>query len=158
MEHCHESEEVWSGRARVGNYRGDRERSTWVTSKEQRCPAAPRHTRTPSKLCYLSSFLLRSVPGREPFPWPHTDILWPCLRLQALPGRTQSPMERALYLMGIIPSRKYRSEPWVPGPMHGTRKYSGANRYLKPGTGGRTGSCLGKRLQGHLVTKGTGEK
>ena len=67
-------------------------------------------------------------------------------------------MERALYIMGIILSRKNRSEPWVPVPMHGTRKYSGANRYLKPGTGRRTGSCLGKRLQGHLVTKGTGEK
>lgn len=42
--------------------------------------------------------------------------------------------------------------------MHGTRKYSRANRYLKPGTGGKTGNCLGKRLQGHLVTKGTEEK
>lgn len=42
--------------------------------------------------------------------------------------------------------------------MHGTGKYSRANRYLKPGTGGRAGNCLGKRLQGHLVTKGTREK
>lgn len=60
--------------------------------------------------------------------------------------------------MGFILSRKTRSEPWVPCPMHGTRKYSRANRCLKPGTGGKTGNCLGKRLQGHLVTIGTEEK
>lgn len=63
----------------------------------------PPHTHTLIHIslgCSLISFLLSLALEKMPFPWPHTDTLWPFLGLQVPQGSTQ------LYLMGTILNRK----------------------------------------------------
>ena len=53
------------------------------------------HPATP--FCLLIFLFPSSVPGQEPFPWPHTDILWPCLGLQVAQGGAGPPAEKYWY-------------------------------------------------------------
>lgn len=112
-------------------YRGDREKSPVLATKTGPHPATP--------FCLLIFLLPSSVPGQEPFPWPHTDILWPCLGLQVALGLLQR--NTGLPSHPANTRQDSGSYPWVLCSM-----FSSQERHRRLACTSSRGRCKNRRL------------
>lgn len=95
---------------------------------------------TPFCLIFL---LPSSVPGQEPFPWPHTDILWPCLGLRVAQRGAGPPAEK--YWSPQSPS-EYLAGQWLLSLGALVRKFSSQERHRWLACTSSRGRCQNRRL------------